>query len=212
MVARFLGFVFCRPDWRARSVRYRYGTGTVGRTRGGWVVPSRDAKPLTPWLPPLLEPRSAQRRPSHSLPHGTLGPPTAFATAPNIQAERRRSRGARVARRCGRHRRSRTRAARRPCRAHPGGRTSKVETGQHHQARAENTFYRYKTTFGGRLRARDDGAQRSEVSTEWQSLGCRFPRRSVPERCIPPSLGRRSIVAPTPRRATLTLLAPVTEK
>jgi len=37
------------------------------------------------------------------------------------------------------------------------------EKGQHRQARAENTFYRYKRNFGPSLRARDPMAQRSEV-------------------------------------------------
>ena len=37
------------------------------------------------------------------------------------------------------------------------------EKGQHRQARAENTFYRYKRNFGPSLRARDPKAQRTEV-------------------------------------------------
>jgi hypothetical protein len=39
------------------------------------------------------------------------------------------------------------------------------EKGQHRQARAENTFYRYKRNFGPGLRAGDPMAQRTEVMT-----------------------------------------------
>ncbi len=39
------------------------------------------------------------------------------------------------------------------------------EKGQHRQARAENTIYRYKRNFGPALRARDPMAQRTEVMT-----------------------------------------------
>ena len=41
----------------------------------------------------------------------------------------------------------------------------RLEAGQHHQSRAENTFYRYKKRFGGRLSARNEEAQRNEVLT-----------------------------------------------
>ncbi len=41
----------------------------------------------------------------------------------------------------------------------------RLEAGQHQQARAENTFYRYKKRFGGRLTARNEEAQRNEVLT-----------------------------------------------
>ena len=46
-----------------------------------------------------------------------------------------------------------------------GRRRWRLEAGQHHQARAENTFYRYKKRFGGRLSARNEEAQRNEVLT-----------------------------------------------
>ena len=46
-----------------------------------------------------------------------------------------------------------------------GRRQWRLEAGQHHQARAENTFYRYKKRFGGRLSARNAEAQRNEVLT-----------------------------------------------
>jgi len=40
-----------------------------------------------------------------------------------------------------------------------------LASGQHPQSRAENTFYRYKKRFGGRLSARNEEAQRNEVLT-----------------------------------------------
>ncbi|MEC9378552.1 MAG: IS5 family transposase [Candidatus Latescibacterota bacterium] len=46
-----------------------------------------------------------------------------------------------------------------------GRRCWRLEAGQHHQSRAENTFYRYKKRFGGRLTARNEPAQRNEVLT-----------------------------------------------
>jgi hypothetical protein len=46
-----------------------------------------------------------------------------------------------------------------------GRRRWRVEAGQHAQARAENTFSRYKQLFGGRLRARGETAQRNEAIT-----------------------------------------------
>ena len=48
----------------------------------------------------------------------------------------------------------------------------RVEAGQHAQARAENTFSRYKRLFGSRLRARGETAQRNEALT-----GCRILNR-----------------------------------
>jgi transposase len=48
----------------------------------------------------------------------------------------------------------------------------RVEAGQHAQARAENTFSRYKRLFGSRLRARGETAQRNEALT-----GCRVLNR-----------------------------------
>ncbi|MCP3913899.1 MAG: IS5 family transposase, partial [Actinomycetia bacterium] len=56
--------------------------------------------------------------------------------------------------------------------SHVGRRRWRQDVGQHQQARAENTFYRYKGTFGGRLRARGPAAQRNEVIT-----GCRILNR-----------------------------------
>ena len=44
-----------------------------------------------------------------------------------------------------------------------GRRRWRLETGQHQQARAENTFYRTKKRFGARLSARNEEAQRNEV-------------------------------------------------
>ncbi len=45
-----------------------------------------------------------------------------------------------------------------------GGRAQwRREKGQHRQARAENTFYRYKRIIGSALRARDPMAQRNEM-------------------------------------------------
>ena len=44
-----------------------------------------------------------------------------------------------------------------------GRRQWKKESGHHRQARAENTFFRYKRLLGGRLRARDPDGQRVEV-------------------------------------------------
>ncbi len=39
----------------------------------------------------------------------------------------------------------------------------KRESGNYHQARVENTFYRYKRIIGGRLRSREPDAQEIEV-------------------------------------------------
>ena len=44
-----------------------------------------------------------------------------------------------------------------------GRRQWKKEARYHRQARAENTFYRYKQILGSRLRARDPGNQRIEA-------------------------------------------------
>ena len=44
-----------------------------------------------------------------------------------------------------------------------GRRKWKKETGYQRQARVENTFFRYKQFFGGRLRARDPGNQQTEA-------------------------------------------------
>ena len=44
-----------------------------------------------------------------------------------------------------------------------GRRQWKKEAGYHLQARAENTFFRFKTIIGDRLRARDAGAQMAEA-------------------------------------------------
>jgi len=56
--------------------------------------------------------------------------------------------------------------------AEVGRRRWRVEAGQHAQARAENTFSRYKRLFGSRLRARNETAQRNEALT-----GCRILNR-----------------------------------
>ncbi len=44
-----------------------------------------------------------------------------------------------------------------------GGCRWRLDSGQHRQARAENTIFRYKRAFGGRLRARNSEAQKNEV-------------------------------------------------
>ena len=44
-----------------------------------------------------------------------------------------------------------------------GRRKWKKEASYHFQARAENTFFRYKRLFGGRLRSREPRAQAVEV-------------------------------------------------
>ena len=44
-----------------------------------------------------------------------------------------------------------------------GRRRWKKEAGYHRQARVENAFFRYKTIFGGALRARSPGGQVAEV-------------------------------------------------
>ena len=53
-----------------------------------------------------------------------------------------------------------------------GRRRWRQEVGQHEQARAENTFFRYKSAFGGRLKGRIEATQRAEVLT-----GCRILNR-----------------------------------
>ncbi len=53
-----------------------------------------------------------------------------------------------------------------------GRRRWRVEAGQHSQARAENTFFRYKRLFGGRLRARGELAQKNEIL-----VGCNILNR-----------------------------------
>ena len=56
--------------------------------------------------------------------------------------------------------------------AEVGRRRWRVEAGQHAQARAENTFFRFKRLFGGRLRGRDDLAQKNEIL-----VGCNILNR-----------------------------------
>jgi hypothetical protein len=56
--------------------------------------------------------------------------------------------------------------------AEVGRRRWRVEAGQHAQARAENTFFRFKRLFGGRLRGRDDLAQKNEIR-----VGCNILNR-----------------------------------
>ncbi len=55
-----------------------------------------------------------------------------------------------------------------------GRRRWRAEVGQHQQARAENTMFRYKRMFGGRLRARDEDAQRNEIL-----VGCNVLNRVI---------------------------------
>ena len=66
-----------------------------------------------------------------------------------------------------------------------GRRCWRLEAGQHHQARAENTFYRYKKRFGGRLTARNEPSQRNEVLT-----GCNI-LNSMTELGMPNSIALR---------------------
>jgi transposase len=56
--------------------------------------------------------------------------------------------------------------------AEVGRRRWRVEAEQHAQARAENTFSRYKRLFGGRLRARGELAQKNEIL-----VGCNILNR-----------------------------------
>ena len=44
-----------------------------------------------------------------------------------------------------------------------GRRQWRIDVGHHQQARAENTFFRYKTAFGGRMKSRSPAAQRNEA-------------------------------------------------
>ena len=53
-----------------------------------------------------------------------------------------------------------------------GRRRWRSEVEHHRQARAENTFYRYKRTFGSRLRSRHEDTQRAEAM-----IGCRILNR-----------------------------------
>ena len=55
-----------------------------------------------------------------------------------------------------------------------GKRQWRVDTGHHQQARVENTFHRYKRTFGRGLRARTEDGQLVEVLT-----GCRILNRML---------------------------------
>ncbi|MFT7519607.1 MAG: transposase [Kiritimatiellia bacterium] len=63
-----------------------------------------------------------------------------------------------------------------------GKRQWRVDPGHHQQARVENTFYRYKRTFGRGLRARTEEGRLVEVLT-----GCRVLNRVL-------ELGRRSSI------------------
>ena len=56
--------------------------------------------------------------------------------------------------------------------AEVGRRRWRLEAGQHAQARAENTFFRYKRLFCGRLRARSEPAQKNEIR-----VGCNILNR-----------------------------------
>jgi hypothetical protein len=55
-----------------------------------------------------------------------------------------------------------------------GRRQWKKESGYHQQARVENTFFRYKTIVGPRLRARDQRAQRTEAT-----IACNILNRMI---------------------------------
>jgi IS5 family transposase len=61
-----------------------------------------------------------------------------------------------------------------------GRRQWKKESGYHQQARVENTFFRYKTIVGPRLRARHPGSQRAEAVIACNILN-RMARLGMPE-------------------------------
>ena len=61
-----------------------------------------------------------------------------------------------------------------------GRRRWRLEVGQHDQARAENTFHRFKTTFGGRLRSRNPQTQRVEALTACRILN-RMTQLGMPD-------------------------------
>jgi hypothetical protein len=70
---------------------------------------------------------------------------------------------AKTARVSGRRPRSRARDRTIEAVTQQGRRRWKKEAGYHRQARVENAFFRYKTIFGGALRARSPGGQVAEV-------------------------------------------------
>ncbi|MFT5687992.1 MAG: hypothetical protein ACI8PQ_000824 [Planctomycetota bacterium] len=51
-----------------------------------------------------------------------------------------------------------------------GRRQWKKETGYHRQGRVENTFYRYKTVIGGRLRTCTQGSQEADATAACKVL------------------------------------------
>ncbi len=51
-----------------------------------------------------------------------------------------------------------------------GRRRWKKESGYHRQARVENTFFRYKSIIGNRLRARHAGSQEAEALIAYNIL------------------------------------------
>ena len=61
-----------------------------------------------------------------------------------------------------------------------GRRGWRAEAGQHQQARAENTFFRWKRIFGGRLRSRNEEAQQNEILTGCNVLN-RMNELGVPD-------------------------------
>ncbi len=61
-----------------------------------------------------------------------------------------------------------------------GRRLWKKESGYHQQARVENTFFRYKTIVGPRLRARHPGSQRAQAVIACNILN-RMARLGMPE-------------------------------
>ena len=56
----------------------------------------------------------------------------------------------------------------------------RLDVGQHEQSLAENTFYRYKTAFGSRLKSRTRVAQRNEIVTGCNILN-RFAALGMPQ-------------------------------
>ena len=60
-----------------------------------------------------------------------------------------------------------------------GRRRWRIDVGHHEQARAENSFYRYKSAFGGRLKARNRAGQRNEVMSGCNILN-RFAALGMP--------------------------------
>jgi hypothetical protein len=60
-----------------------------------------------------------------------------------------------------------------------GRRRWKKESGYHQQARVENTFFRYKTIIGGKIRARHPQSQQTEAIIACNILKCAVGARST---------------------------------